>query len=77
MLVLTRKAAEKIQIGSQVTVTVIEVRGRYVRLGIEAPNNVRIIRKELLPASPAEAASQEAAAPIPQPADPGSTTPAC
>ncbi len=77
MLVLTRKAAEKIQIGAHVTVTVIEVRGRYVRLGIEAPGNVRIIRKELLPARPAEASTQETPAPLPQPSDPGSATPAC
>jgi carbon storage regulator len=72
MLVLTRKATEKIQIGAQVTVTVIEVRGRYVRLGIEAPGSVRIIRKELMPAPASEPVPHDTAAPVPQPSDPGS-----
>ena len=52
MLVLTRKALEKIQIGRDVTVTVVEIRGRYVRLGIEAPKSVQIVRSELLTPAP-------------------------
>lgn len=47
MLVLTRKADQKIQIGSNITITIIEVKGRYVRLGIEAPRDVRIVRSEI------------------------------
>jgi len=47
MLVLTRKANQRIQIGEKITVTVVEVRGRYVRIGIEAPREVRILRNEL------------------------------
>jgi carbon storage regulator CsrA len=47
MLVLTRKSDQKIQIGENITVTVIEVKGRYVRLGIEAPRAVRIVRSEI------------------------------
>ncbi len=47
MLVLTRKADQKIQIGSNIRITVIEVKGRYVRLGIEAPRDVRIVRSEI------------------------------
>jgi carbon storage regulator CsrA len=47
MLVLTRKTDQKIQIGNDITVTVIQVKGRYVRLGIDAPANVRILRTEL------------------------------
>jgi carbon storage regulator CsrA len=47
MLVLTRKSDQKIQIGENITVTVIEVKGRYVRLGIEAPRSVRIVRSEI------------------------------
>jgi carbon storage regulator len=47
MLVLTRKADQKIQIGSNIRITVIEVKGRYVRLGIEAPREVRIMRSEI------------------------------
>jgi carbon storage regulator len=47
MLVLTRKIDQKIQIGNDITITVIQVKGRYVRLGIEAPTHVRILRSEL------------------------------
>jgi carbon storage regulator CsrA len=52
MLVLTRKLQEKIHIGDDVTVTILKVKGRTVRLGIEAPRQVRVIRGELPPASP-------------------------
>lgn len=47
MLVLSRKQDQKIQIGEDISITVIEVKGKYVRLGIEAPREVRIIRTEL------------------------------
>lgn len=47
MLVLTRKQNEGILIGSDVTVTVISIDGDKVRLGIQAPTNVRVIREEL------------------------------
>ena len=49
MLVLSRGMKQKIDIGDQmVTVTVLEVRGGRVRLGIEAPESVSIRRLELL-----------------------------
>ena len=47
MLVLTRKHQEKIQIGENVTITILKVKGRTVRLGIEAPKQVRVVRGEL------------------------------
>ena len=47
MLVLSRKPNQKIQIGSEITVTVVKVRGNVIRLGIEAPRDVRVIRSEL------------------------------
>jgi carbon storage regulator len=47
MLVLTRKAGEKIHIGSGITITVVEVRGAKIRLGIDAPEDVPIFRAEL------------------------------
>jgi carbon storage regulator len=47
MLVLTRKSGESIQIGPQVKVTVIEVRGSQVRLGVEAPPEIMIHREEI------------------------------
>jgi carbon storage regulator CsrA len=58
MLVLTRKLDEQILIGDDIKVTLIRVRGNTVRLGIEAPKNVRIVRGELNPLN--EASSDNA-----------------
>ncbi|MGZ4677304.1 MAG: carbon storage regulator CsrA [Acidimicrobiia bacterium] len=48
MLVLTRKISERIVIGEDVVVTVLEVRGDQVRVGIEAPREVKVFREEVL-----------------------------
>ena len=48
MLVLTRKYQEKIRIGGNITITVLRTKGKAVRLGIEAPSDVPVIRGELL-----------------------------
>lgn len=47
MLVLSRKPAEKILIGNNIVITVCDVVGGRVRLGIEAPPDVLILRQEL------------------------------
>ncbi|MCA9115832.1 MAG: carbon storage regulator CsrA [Planctomycetaceae bacterium] len=47
MLVLSRKKDEKIIIGDQITVMVIEIRGDKVRLGIDAPRDVTVHREEV------------------------------
>lgn len=47
MLVLARRRNEGIVIGEGITVTIVEVRGNQVRLGIEAPKDVRVLREEL------------------------------
>jgi len=47
MLVLTRKAGESIVIGSEIRVTVLELQGRQIRLGIEAPSNISVHRGEV------------------------------
>jgi carbon storage regulator len=47
MLILTRKVGEVIRIGDAVTVRVLEVRGGQVRLGVDAPTEVRIFREEV------------------------------
>ena len=49
MLVLTRKTQEKIRIGDGITITVIKTKGKSVRLGIEAPADVSVLRGELCP----------------------------
>lgn len=48
MLVLSRRVGESIVVGDDVTVTVLEVRGDVVRVGIDAPRSVRVHRAELL-----------------------------
>ena len=48
MLVLTRKSKESVSIGDDVVVTVLHVGGGEVRIGIEAPRDVRVMRTELL-----------------------------
>jgi carbon storage regulator len=47
MLVLTRRANQSIVIGRDVTVTVLEIRGDQVRLGIDAPRSVSVHREEV------------------------------
>jgi carbon storage regulator len=47
MLVLTRKLDEAIQIGDNIKITVLRVKGNTVRIGIEAPKHVKVIRDEL------------------------------
>jgi carbon storage regulator len=47
MLVLTRKLGEVIRVGDAITVRVLEVKGNQVRLGVDAPADVRIYREEV------------------------------
>lgn len=47
MLVLTRKVDESISIGDDIVVKVIGVEGTQVKLGIDAPRNVRVLRQEV------------------------------
>jgi carbon storage regulator len=47
MLVLSRKKDEKIMIGDNITIMVVEIRGDKVRLGIEAPKEVTVHRQEV------------------------------
>jgi carbon storage regulator len=47
MLVLSRKQNERIRVGDSVVVTVVRVSGDKVRIGIEAPPTVRVLRDEL------------------------------
>ena len=49
MLVLSRKLGEKIFIGDNICITVVDIDRGKIRLGIEAPREVAIFRQELLP----------------------------
>ncbi len=54
MLVLTRKPNEKIRIGDEIVITVLRTKGKGVRLGIEAPAHIQVLRGELVFKLPAE-----------------------
>ena len=47
VLVLTRKKEESLLVGEGVRITILKVRGNQVRIGIEAPRDVRVLRAEL------------------------------
>jgi carbon storage regulator len=47
MLILTRKLGEKINIGDDITVTLLEIKGAQVKLGIDAPKRIGIHRNEI------------------------------
>ena len=47
MLVLSRKPGERILVGSNIEIMVVEVRGNRIKLGFECPRDVRVMREEL------------------------------
>ena len=61
MLVLTRRANQSIMIGADVVITVLEVRGDQVRIGIDAPRSISVHREEVF--RELEAANRAAASP--------------
>lgn len=59
MLVLSRKKDQRIQVGKDTWITVVDIRGDKVRLGIEAPDNVPVHREEVARRIAEEAAGEE------------------
>lgn len=47
MLVLSRKVQEQVRIGDNITLTILQIKGKTVRVGIEAPRDIRVVRGEL------------------------------
>jgi carbon storage regulator len=47
MLILTRRVGETLMVGNDITVTIVAVRGRQVRIGINAPRDVSVHREEV------------------------------
>jgi carbon storage regulator len=67
MLILSRKINEKVIIGDDISVSIIEIRGDQVRLGIDAPKKVKVFRQEVFDAIMAEnKAASKSATQIPQ-----------
>ncbi len=60
MLVLTRKIGEKFLMGSDMNIKILGVKGKQVRIGIEAPESVNIVREELLGRDPKSTRFREA-----------------
>jgi carbon storage regulator len=56
MLILTRRVGERLKIGDEVSITVLRVKGDQVRLGIDAPDAVSVLREELVERLEREAA---------------------
>jgi carbon storage regulator len=63
MLILSRRPGESLTIGDNITVTVVSINGNQIRLGIDAPRDVRVLRDEIYKAirdeNKAAAATQE------------------
>ena len=57
MLVLTRRIGETLRIADDILVTIVEVKGNQVRLGIDAPAAVTVLREELVQSDPKPLAS--------------------
>ena len=55
MLVLSRKRNQTIRIGDDIVITIVDIRGDKVRVGIEAPSNIPVHRSEIYDAIRAEA----------------------
>ena len=63
MLILARKPGERIMIGDQIELSVIEVRGDQVKLGIKAPKKVKVYRYEVYSAMQSENVAASKASP--------------
>ena len=54
MLILSRKVDQKIKIGADITLSIIEIRGDQVKIGVEARKSVKVFRQEVLEAIQSE-----------------------
>lgn len=60
MLILTRRAGETVMVGSDITITVLGVKGNQVRIGINAPKDVAVHREEIYERIQSEKKAKEA-----------------
>jgi carbon storage regulator len=70
MLVLSRKESQRIRLGDSIVITIVKISGDKVRVGIDAPTSVLVLRDELEARTPPAGASSENAMRI----DPSATT---
>ena len=67
MLMMTRRAGQKIVVGDDITIEVVEVAGNTVRLGVNAPRSVPVYREEIWTAVRTENEAAAAARDLPEP----------
>ena len=72
MLIITRRAGEKMMIGDDVVVEIMEIVGNQVRVGIQAPQSIRVYREEIWRAVQEENRAAASDAPATLPSAPGS-----
>ena len=61
MLVLSRKESQRIRLGDSIVITIVKISGDKVRIGIDAPGDVLVLRDELEPKDQLSACSLDAA----------------
>lgn len=64
MLVLSRKESQRIRLGDSIVITIVKISGDKVRIGIDAPSDVLVLRDELEPREQPAACSMEVAVPV-------------
>ncbi|MDR1956495.1 MAG: carbon storage regulator CsrA [Treponema sp.] len=64
MLILSRKVNEKIMIGEDISISIIEIQGDHIRIGVDAPKTVKVFRQEVFDAIKAENKAAVASTPI-------------
>ena len=64
MLILSRKVNEKIMIGDDISVSIIEIRNDQVRIGVDAPKTVKVFRQEVYDAIKAENKAAAESSPV-------------
>jgi carbon storage regulator len=64
MLILSRKINERIMIGDDISISIIEIRGDQVRLGVDAPKTIKVFRQEVFDAIRAENKAAAESTPI-------------
>ena len=73
MLIITRRAGEKMMIGDDVVVEIMEIVGNQVRVGIQAPQSIRVYREEIWRAVKDENRAAATDAPATLPTAPGAS----
>ncbi|MDR0629193.1 MAG: carbon storage regulator CsrA [Treponema sp.] len=54
MLILSRKVNEKIMIGEDISISIIEIQGDHIRIGVDAPKTIKVFRQEVFDAIKSE-----------------------